>query len=77
MNINRILSGSPEHRTELIAAGIFVALWFAMDLAQWVDWVASKVHPGAQMMCLPITAPTVPCLDSKGCSLFVAPAKKR
>jgi hypothetical protein len=45
MNLHRILSGTPEHRVELVAAGIFVALWFAMDFVQWVDWASSKINP--------------------------------
>lgn len=45
MNIHRILSGSPEHRRELIAAGLFVAVWFAIDLVQWVDWALEKFNP--------------------------------
>jgi hypothetical protein len=45
MNLHRILSGSPEHRTELVAAGIFVMLWFAMDAIQWVDWISQKIDP--------------------------------
>lgn len=45
MNWNRILSGSPERRAELIAAGVFVAVWFLMDFAQWVDWFLLKLAP--------------------------------
>jgi hypothetical protein len=45
MNLHRILSGSPEHRAELIAAGLFVLLWFAMDAVQWVDWLQTKMSP--------------------------------
>lgn len=52
--IHRILSGSPEHRTELIAAGIFVAIWFTMDAVQWVDWLAAKMQQPPQMACVPI-----------------------
>lgn len=48
MNLHRILSGSPEVRTELVAAGIFVAVWFCMDAAQWLDWlINTKLWPVA------------------------------
>lgn len=49
MNWNRIfliLSGSPEDHPKLIAAaGIFVIVWFAMDVIQFVDWATTKVSP--------------------------------
>jgi hypothetical protein len=51
VNWHRILSGSPERRTELVAAGIFVALWFAMDFVQWIDWASSKLNP-APVVCV-------------------------
>ncbi len=47
MNWHRILSGSPEARPELVAAGVFVAIWFAMDFVQWLDWLQSKLWPFA------------------------------
>ncbi len=42
MDIHRILAGNPEHRRELIAAGIFGAVWFAIDVIQFGDWVVTK-----------------------------------
>lgn len=44
---HRILSGSPERRAELIAAGCFVVVWFVMDAVQWVDWLITKIAPAA------------------------------
>lgn len=49
--LHRILSGSPAHRRELIAAGLFVAIWFAMDVIQFVDWVASKIAGPVILSC--------------------------
>lgn len=57
MNLHRILSGTPEHRRELIAAGIFVLVWFGMDVVQFVDWVNSKISPtpsAPQFHCGPV-----------------------
>lgn len=51
MNWHRILSGSPEHRTELVLAGIFVAIWFTMDFVQWIDWLQLKLDP-APIVCV-------------------------
>lgn len=45
MNLHRVLSGSPVHRVELVAAGIFVAVWFALDFVQWIDWAVTKFNP--------------------------------
>jgi hypothetical protein len=58
MNLHRILSGSPERRGELIAAGIFVLIWFVMDVAQWIDWVATKLNPPPHALCLPLPIST-------------------
>jgi len=51
MNLHRILSGTPERRIELIAAGIFVAVWFTMDFVQWIDWAVAKFNP-ASVVCI-------------------------
>lgn len=41
-DIHRILTGQAITRKELMIGGILVAIWFLMDLAQWVDWLMSK-----------------------------------
>ena len=41
--IHRILSGQSLTPRELAGAGIFVAVWFLMDLIQFVDFVWSKL----------------------------------
>ena len=47
MNWNRIflvIAGSPEAHPSLVAAaGLFVVVWFTMDLIQFVDWVVGKI----------------------------------
>lgn len=59
-SLHRILSGSPESRTQLIAAGLFVGLWFAMDLIEFVDWANQKLHP------MPVTCgPSIPQAQGK------------
>lgn len=45
IDLNRIIVGAPEHKLELLAAGVFAFLWFAMDLIQWIDWLISKLYP--------------------------------
>lgn len=50
-SIHRILSGSPLQRKELVAAGIFVAIWFIIDVIQFSDWLLLKLNPVA-VMCL-------------------------
>jgi hypothetical protein len=37
--LHRALVGSPISRGELIAGAIFVAVWFLMDLHQYIDWL--------------------------------------
>lgn len=44
--LHRILSGQPLTPRELRIAGWLVLVWFAMDLAQWIDWLIGKF--GAQ-----------------------------
>ena len=41
-DIHRILTGQAITRKELMIGGILVAIWFLMDLAQWIDWLMSK-----------------------------------
>lgn len=42
--IHRILTGQPLTRKELIVGGVFVIVWFLMDLVQWIDWLLSKFN---------------------------------
>jgi hypothetical protein len=37
--LHRALIGSPIARGELIAGGVFVLLWFLMDLHQDIAWL--------------------------------------
>lgn len=39
--VHRALSGQTHTRAELIAAGLFVVVWFTMDVIQFVDWIFS------------------------------------
>ncbi len=61
--IHRILSGnirggSPHvNRGELVAAGLFVLVWFAIDVIQFADFVWSKFSPPQSALCLPIGTP--------------------
>lgn len=59
MNIHRILSGAPEHRKELIAAGLFVLIWFAMDVIQFADWAWQKYNQPRAIPCEPIAGSTL------------------
>ena len=43
-SLHRIVTGQALNRTELNVAGIFIGGWFLMDLVQWLDWLASKLH---------------------------------
>lgn len=58
--LHRILSGGPKRRAELIAAGAFVAVWFAMDLVEFADWAWSKFSPQQTAICLPVSFSTLP-----------------
>lgn len=40
--IHRILSGQPLTPRELRWAGAVVAIWFLMDLVEWLDWLIGK-----------------------------------
>lgn len=46
--IHRILAGQPLSPRELRIAGFVVILWFAMDFAQWLDWLINKFTGGCQ-----------------------------
>lgn len=67
--IHRILSGSPEHRAELVAAGLVVAIWFAMDVVQFVDWAIQKYNQPPALM-----VPSAPCIPLPGTNSCFAPA---
>lgn len=43
-DIHRILTGQALTRKELIIGGSVVAIWFLMDLVQWVDWLVGKFN---------------------------------
>jgi hypothetical protein len=62
--LHRILSGGPTRRGELIAAGIFVAVWFAIDVHQYADFLWSKFNPVQSAICLPITTMPSPSIDN-------------
>ena len=51
-SLHRILSGSPDSRFQLIAAGIFVLVWFAIDVIQFTDWAMQKFNP-TPVICAP------------------------
>ena len=41
--LHRVLSGQSLTRAELIGAGVFVIIWFAMDVVQFVGWIIEKL----------------------------------
>ena len=43
--LHKILAGNPDDRRQLVAAGIFVAIWFVMDTIEFVDWLQLKIWP--------------------------------
>jgi hypothetical protein len=55
--LHRILSGGPTRRGELIAAGIFVLFWFAIDVIQFADWAWQKLHPPITITCACTSGP--------------------
>ena len=61
--IHRILSGnirggSPyTNRGELVAAGLFVFVWFAIDVIQFGDRIWDKFNPAQSALCLLIGTP--------------------
>ena len=56
---HRVVSGNPTRRVELIAAGIFVLIWFAIDVVQFVDWVVTKWNAPRPVACEPIVRSTL------------------
>jgi hypothetical protein len=40
--VHRVLTGQTLTRKELMIGGFVVAIWFVMDLVQWLDWLVSK-----------------------------------
>jgi len=36
-----------DHNKRAIAVGAFVAIWFVMDLVQFIDWCAQYLRPAA------------------------------
>lgn len=40
--LHRIVSGQALTPRQLTFAGIFVSVWFLMDLIQFVDWILGK-----------------------------------
>ena len=41
--IHRILTGNTLTPRQLIMAGLFVAIWFLMDLVQFIAWIWEKL----------------------------------
>jgi hypothetical protein len=41
--LHRAVSGQSISPKELRIAGIFVIVWFLMDLVQWLDWLGEKL----------------------------------
>jgi hypothetical protein len=41
-SVHRIMTGQALTRNELRLAGFFIAVWFLMDLVQWLDWLSEK-----------------------------------
>jgi len=37
--VNRVLNGRPVTRPELLFGGIFVLVWFGIDVHQYVAWL--------------------------------------
>lgn len=42
--LHRIVTGQPLTRKELNSAGFFIAVWFLMDVVQWLDWLIGKLQ---------------------------------
>lgn len=66
--VHRILSGSPDTSKELIAAGLFVAVWFLMDIVQFADWAVQKLKPDTSLhltapKCEPLAGNPAVCID--------------
>jgi hypothetical protein len=41
--LHRAVSGQTITPKQLRIAGIFVIVWFLMDLVQWLDWLKEKL----------------------------------
>lgn len=56
MNWNRfflVIAGSPESHPKLVAAaGLFVVVWFTMDLVEFVDWTVGKLSNPSPVVCI-------------------------
>jgi hypothetical protein len=68
-----VISGNPATNGHLLLAGLFVFVWFAIDVLQFSDWVSSKLNPQQSAICLPVTpslpwsqgtSPTLPLLNN-------------
>jgi hypothetical protein len=56
--IHKVLAGYPTSRPQLIAAGLFVAAWFMMDLIEFVDWGYGKLNAaGSACTVIPLGLP--------------------
>jgi hypothetical protein len=65
--VHRVLSGSPDTSKELVAAGLFVAVWFLMDVVQFADWAIQKFHQPAAapaQTCEPLAGNSALCIDT-------------
>jgi hypothetical protein len=67
--LHKILAGNPGTRRELVAAGIFVAVWFAIDVIQFADWAVQKFKSPTT-----IDFPTAKCTPIPGTNSCWAPA---
>lgn len=43
--LHRILSGQSVTKRELLFAGLFVAVWFLMDVIQFAFFIAEQIKP--------------------------------
>jgi hypothetical protein len=71
--LHRIVSGGPKRRAELIAAGVFVLIWFGIDIIQFSDWVLQKFNPPETAICLPVLT-SIPLTQNNGLQLLANPA---
>ncbi len=67
--LHKILAGNPGTRRELVAAGIFVAVWFAIDVIQFADWAIQKFNPPATF-----SFPISKCTPMPGTNMCMSPA---
>lgn len=64
---HRVLTGNTLSRRQLIGAGVFVLVWFAMDVIQFADFVMQKFASP------PYTGAIVtnhPCMTETGCVVY-------